>query len=405
MPGPASEGMIEATVEAIGEADGLLGGQLFTFLRVALAPTDTAILVESTNGWPDTGSVRVHQEVIRYESKTADTFNAVERDVVAVAVPRGGVVYNEGVHSEVESFKSQIVYPTATGENLLVLLRNHGLPVPPGLGDSELRAFGQFASYPPAGPLRTIADCLELVRPGQMRFGTVVAGAFGATLTLDGAGGGWPDMSGRLVRFLPPSANAGLYRIGNAKPIGGNVAHLIPAAGPYWDSASQIVTDANPAAVELVPWDLHEDPASPARFFVDALEFAGSSSIKGAAYLQGGELGVSVAASTVSTVHPILQVLGVFLAGDVERQGTNYWLSGSFLGSTITLGTPLPSATEPVFVDYGAADYTAQALPGPQVSGEFYFPFYLADPTSGLDDILYVVRAAGMLPVIQSIVV
>lgn len=58
---------------------------------------------------------------------------------------------------------------------------------------------------------------------------------------------------------------------------------------------------------------------------------------------------------TVTVAHtPIVSVVGVFLNSDPNRLGTNFFTGGSFNSSTgeVTLGTPLPSATEDVLIDY-----------------------------------------------------
>jgi hypothetical protein len=399
MPGPFPEGLIEATTEAIGESDGQLGGQLFTFLRAPLAPSDTTLLVDSTDKWPEQGNLRVGREIMRFENLTAfDEFTVTDRDPTAgITYPRGTIVYDESrIYSEIDSLRSQLVFPTATGEDLKALLRNFGLPVPL-LGQDQLRAWGQKAAYPVAGPLSTIADILEAIRPGQLRFGSSTAPD---VITLDGAEGGWPTpYETRLVRILEPSVNAGLYRV---KSISGLAATLIPAAGPYWDAGNAIVTEgATP--FELIRWDLWEDPGENNRFRIDLITFDAFSLIKGATFLQAGEEGVSTDATHVDTIHPINNVLGVFLRGDVERTGTNFFTGGSFLGQTITLGSALPGATTDVLIDYGSAEFTAQLLAGPNVNGELFFPFFLSDPSAAVAQSVEVVRAAGMIPVFSSI--
>lgn len=399
MPGAAPEGIFEGMAEAVGESDGQLGGQLFTFLRTPLLPADTAVLVDSTDKWPDQGDLRVGREIMRYENLTAsDEFTVTDRDPTAgITYPRGTVVYDESrIYSEIDSLRSQLVFPTATGDNLKVLLRNHGLPVPL-LGEDQLRAWGQKAAYPVAGPLSTIADVLEAVRPGQLRFGSSTAPG---TITLDGVGGGWPTpYETRLVRILPPSVNAGLYRVA---AISGLVATLIPAAGTYWDVGNAITTEgATP--FELLRWDLWEDPGENNRFRIDLITFSAFAAIKGATFLQSAEEGTSTDTTHVDTIHPINNVLGVFLRGDVERSGTNFFTGGSFAGQTITLGSALPGATTDVLIDYGSAEFTAQLLAGPNIDGELWFPFFLSDPSAAIAQSVEVVRAAGMIPVFSSI--
>lgn len=65
------------------------------------------------------------------------------------------------------------------------------------------------------------------------------------------------------------------------------------------------------------------------------------------------------AASTTLVILPNtsatgITIDGVFLRSDTNRTGTNYFSGGSFDPATfkITLGSALPSANEPIFVDY-----------------------------------------------------
>lgn len=68
-------------------------------------------------------------------------------------------------------------------------------------------------------------------------------------------------------------------------------------------------------------------------------------------FLTANAAGMVVLPNTSATG---ITIDGVFLQADVARQGTNYFTGGSFdpASLTITLGTNLPSANEPVFVDY-----------------------------------------------------
>jgi hypothetical protein len=402
-------GVIEKLCESLGEDDALLGGMLYTYLTAPLAPSDVTLNIESVHDWETFGDVRIGQEKMRYESVTDTTIGVVERHPNAQPYPVGTPVINiSRRYSQVDQVRNTLFYPTAEDEYLDVLLRNHGLPVPL-LEEDQRRAFGIFASYPPAGPLRTVADMLTTVRPGQMRYGDVEP-VSAHTIRLDGTGGGFPGgqfgWQGRLIRILEPSANAGLYRIQYI--LGDNVtAKIHRAAGPYWSGSRNPppgLSQETGVAFELVIWDVWEDPTEQAKFHVDLLEISAAASAKGATYLQGGEPATSTTSTSVTVLHDINQVLGVFLRGDVERDGTNYFTGGSSLGKVITLGTALPSANEDVFVDYGA-EKTAQLLVGPHVDGETYYPFYLSGPSGVYEDILYVVRAAGYIPVVTTVVI
>jgi hypothetical protein len=247
------------------------------------------------------------------------------------------------------------------------------------------------------------------VRPGQIRYGDVEPVTVN-TIRLDGAGGGWPGgqtgYQNRLVRILEPSINAGLYRIQSVFA-DGVTAKIHAASGPYWSGSDHPAPGLVPessVAFELVIWDVWEDPQEQCKFHVDLLELSAFASAQGSTYLQGGEPATSTSTTSVTVLHDINQVLGVYLRGDIERQGTNYFTGGSFLGKVITLGTALPGATTDVFVDYGA-ETTAQLLVGPSEDGTTYYPFYLGGGSSVYEDMVYVVRAAGFRPIFNTVVI
>ncbi len=64
------------------------------------------------------------------------------------------------------------------------------------------------------------------------------------------------------------------------------------------------------------------------------------------------ETHVSTDSTRVTVEHPARHVQGVWLATDPNHTGTNYYTGGSFAGTTITLGTPLPGAHVNVEVLY-----------------------------------------------------
>lgn len=391
MPTAFPQTVWDSLNEGVGKIDTDLGGRLYTFLAAPLAPTAATVEVDTTLGWPSSGKISVGGELIAYASKTATSFAAVSRAPAAVQQPHGAIVYDQSaIRSEVESARSQVVLPTATGQYLKNLLANHGLPVPGGFTDAQLRAYGQYCSHVAAGPLRAVFGGLDAVLAGPMFTGTVPSAT---TVTL-GVGQVWPAIRGRLIRILAPAKSAGVYRI---RSIAGQTATLETAAGEFYDGAA---LTAETAAWEAMPFDLYEDPQLPGNFCVDVLKFQQFANVAGAAFLQGGEPRTSTDATHVTTLYPILQVLGVWLAGDVARTGTNYFTGGAFVGSTITLGVPLPAAQTAVLVDYGSVAYNAQLLIGPQTDGKTYYPFYLTDPAAFAGPVLSVVRAAGCLPVI-----
>lgn len=399
MPSIAPTGAVEALVEAVGYELTDIGGRYFTFLRAQLLPTDSVITVDSTYRFPEQGIVRVGQELIVYAAKTATTLIAVARAPNAVTYQTGKPVYEASqTVSFQDSARMQMVLATATGQYLRAWLGNFDLPVPNGFSEPQLRAYGRTCAYPVAGVRGTIAYVLGQVLTGQMHGARVLGGQLVLTDSTT-----WPAFAGRLVRILAPAKTAGLYRLGSL--IDSVTAVLDPAAGAFYDSADGIADEAA-VAVELVPWDFWEHPSEPCTFRIDVLKFGASAGVKGAAYLQGGELATSTAdASHVTVLFTPNQVLAVWLATDTLRSGTNYYTGGSFTGKVLTLGTALPGAYTPVIVDYGSISYTAQALPGVATDGTTYFPFYLSAPDAGIATVLDVIRAAGYLPKISMVTV
>jgi hypothetical protein len=390
MAGPAPMGIVESFVAAHGDEMTDLCGQRLTFLAAPLGKTDTTIVLDSTYRWPDSGFIRIGQERIPYGARDATHVYATARAPDAVAYPTGKLCYEDSrTVSLIDSARMQMSAAHATGKYLKAMISNVGLPLPPGLTDAQLRAYLRVGGYPAAGPRRTIARMLTAVLQGQLRTCSIVSN----TLVLTD-GSTWPAIAGRLVRVLSPSSQAGLYRLGSL--VSTTVAKLDPADGTYYDAG--LLADATDVPIELVPWDLWEHPDEECRFHIDLLRWGDFVGIEGAAYVQGGEQATSTDVTHVTVLAEPLQVLGVWLATDVLRSGTNYWTGGSFAGPIITLGTALPGATTSVIVDYGAAEYTAYALPNASIDGTTYYPFYLTDPSMGLSVVIDVVRAAGYLP-------
>ena len=426
MPSKAPQGNFESIVESFGRVDTRIGGRLYSFLRSPLGVTDTTITVDSTHEFPQTGTLLIGTEKISYTKTSPTTFTCTDRAADAVTKVRGTPVYDASrSYSESDSVRSKTYIDTADGIYLTRALRNYGLDAIDGVDDQQNRDFGKYASFPVAGRLRTVVEGLGKVLLGQMRTADINAGA--GTLTLTGTFGGvasvWPLVNGRLVRVLAPAKSAGLYRIQEVGT-GGNpaAAKFVQAAGTYWDSGSQVQTES--VAIEILRFDVWEHPlhetttlgvtsAVPTnercRFHIDILKFGGASTIKGAAFIQAGELATSSAATTVTSKYTPTQVLAVWLASDVGRTGTNYFAGGGFVGTTITLGVALPAAVTPVIIDYGAAQFTAQVMSDASVSGDIplnYFPFYLSQSGTAIaQHIVDVIRAAGQLPTITEYIV
>jgi hypothetical protein len=137
-----------------------------------------------------------------------------------------------------------------------------------------------------------------------------------------------------------------------------------------------------------------------------------SNSLRGKFFLNGGEPQVADGAGlTVTTTYPINNVLGVFDDDSDTRRGnrdgrTNYLNpGGTFLGSVITLGTPVGAAA-PLIVDYGAfeAHYLAEDETVRYPADGDFFP-YLSDPSAIVQCLLDQVRAAGVRVIVTATLV
>ncbi len=137
--------------------------------------------------------------------------------------------------------------------------------------------------------------------------------------------------------------------------------------------------------------------------FVD-VEIELSTDIRGRFLLNGGERRTTTGLNTVDTAYPINHVIGVYDDTPLTRRGfrdgfTNYLEpGGTFLGSTITLGTSPGAAGTAVIVDYGAfeAHYLAQDETVRQDLLQQDRWAYLADPLLSAKCLLDQIRAAGI---------
>jgi hypothetical protein len=143
--------------------------------------------------------------------------------------------------------------------------------------------------------------------------------------------------------------------------------------------------------------------SNPFVVFVE-IAIALSTDIRGRFLLNGGEPALTTGANSVDTANAINHVIGVFLDTPLTRRGfregfTNYLNpGGTFLGSTITLGTSPGAAGTAVIVDYGAFDahYLAADETVVQDAGQGDHWAYLADPLFTARCLLDQIRAAGV---------
>lgn len=400
---------IQAALEAMGESDTMIAGHLETRLREPLAWDDSVVEVAATNRFPSPTTIAVDGETMDVTTLDGDTFTISERPDVLPSTPTinpGARVVDVGrMYSDLDMARAQMLINYATDKYLTIIGSNHGVPRPSFRGhaltitDERFREYLKVVMYLQAGPRRGIMRVLDALLPPLVLTADTSAGSpqrldFGA-----------PVLPFALQRSLV-RVDGVIYRILAIDP-SREWVDLWHIPGPTWAGAE--FGTASDVEVELLTWDVWEEPAVPGKFWIE-LYSTSSGQPFGATYMQGGEAQTSDSTTQVTVDHTITQVLGVYLAADTERTGTNYWVEGvsSFVGSVISGLTPLPSGSEPVLVDYGAIEpSTAQLLQS--ISDEnqpagAYWPAYLSDYSAIIGDaVLDIVRALGMIPVVRSL--
>jgi len=405
---------LRALLEAIGESDTLIGGSLETILRTPLAWNGATIEVVTTESFPSPTVLALDGEAITVTVLDSDTFTVVSRPLAHPATPivaPGSRVYDIGrVYSELDIARLQLLVNYATGDYLSHIGENYGVGRPGFRGsplfltDDLYREYVKIISFLQAGPRYGIMRVLYAMFPPTILTGTVHA-TNEVRVTFAGP-------------LLPKHLKRGLIRVGDdyhrivSIDPGRTWIDLSNRAGPTWSRAQ--FTLGTPIVVELIPWDIWEEPDEPGRFYIELYQTGIVGLPYGSTYIQGGEAQTSSNNVTVTINDTPTQVLGVWLSTDIERSGTNYYsLGSSFLGPVLTLATPLPGALTAVLVDYGAvAPGTAQVLEDvTDIAGNdienspvgTYWPAYLSNYSAYLTEsgVLELIRAFGALPVVS----
>lgn len=428
--------LLRAVLSALAETLAEFCGVYFTRLRAPLPPalagapvagSDTA-QVESTYGWPDSGTVVILGETITYASKTDITLEELGRDdSVSVTYPEGTpVVIWTRDRSALDQARRGIFVETAEEGFLDVVGGNVGVPRYLDADDELYRRMIRALAYLPGkGSPAAIDIFLDLILEGRgltSGDGTITNGNEISSIV----GGFTAGMVGARIRLY--SDNTHIYRIAEVTDDQNIV--LDTQGHIRWRGAN--LDDDTPVRWEVLPWDVHADPWAPG-VAVIILAGAQPDGPEGFAYLQGGEVVMADDTTHVTTNAPIRQVLGVWLATDTERTGTNYATNNNFLGNVITLNTALPGVVN-VMVDYGSVTHppsvspgvpgsatgagTAQLLKGvawrnpvgaSEVADEGYavesgaarYPLYLGDRVGYILALLDIVLMAGIRPEIR----
>lgn len=423
-------GPLRAVKEAIADMGNRAGGLILTRLTRDLppapfGPTPPAealeALVETTHAFPAAdGTIVCHGEEMFYETATDGTISGLVRnDAVREIRPKGEpvVLWTRNV-SDLDLARLALLVDTAEGDFLNVIGQNYGVPRYLDCPDDTYRRLIRALAYQAAKGSRTALEEIlgVLLEDKGITLDDGVVSRADRTLTSAAA----PFTAGMLdlrVRLRGTGRNADkILRI--AEVVSTSVVRFDPRGGLGWEPAD--LDDESDVPWDLVPYDVLETPYKPCTVIIRIVGAPPTSAL-GFGYLQGGEVVTSTDVDTVEVAAPIRQVLGVWLATDTQRHGTNYATTNQFSDSTITLDTSLPAANTEVIVDYGAINAptepptggvpgradgpaTAQLLESVDTlntgTPERY-PLYLGDRGGVLKAIFDTITVAGVIPELE----
>ena len=373
---PARTLQMPAFVSAVGQTINEQQGVIFSRLVAPLPPAqlgtspgpDSFVArMETTFAFPASGGVVVIAgETIAYAAAdytTATLTGLVRDDAVSVTYPAGtAVALYTGDVSNFERARSCLIVTTAEGRYLDNIGGNYGVPRWLDVPDVIYRRLIRTLAYQPGRGSRTaLGQTLDALLIGKGYLGTdgvvTAPGGFSSA-----AGGFTPGMAGLRIRLNGDDSK--VYRI--AEVTDANTLVLDPQGSSLEWVAADLLSDTG-VPFEVLPWDILPSPYRPGIAII-RINCAPATSPLGFAYWNGGETATSTTTTTVDTAYDIRQVVGVWLAADTMRTGTNYSTTNNFSGVTITLDTPLPGATTQVIIDYGSVTtptgVVASGLPG-----------------------------------------
>lgn len=421
-------GPLRAFKEAVADMGNRMGGLVLTRLLRDLPPapfgsTPAAealeALVETTYGFPASdGTIVCEGEEMFYETAADGTISdLVRNDAVRETRLKGApvVLWTRDV-SDLELARRALLVDTAEGDFLDVLGMNYGVPRYLDCPDDTYRRLIRALAFQAAKGSRTaLEETLGvLLEDKGITLDDGVVSRADRTLTSASA----PFTAGMVdlrVRLRGTGRNVKTVRIAEVQS--STVVRFDPAGGLGWSAAD--LDDESDVPWDLIPYDVIETPYKPCTVII-RIAGAPQQSALGFAYLQGGEAVTSTDANTVDVAAPIRQVLGVWLASDVTRSGTNYATTNQISGTTITLDVALPAANTAVVVDYGAINAPINAptggVPGradgpttaileadvnvrnPGTPPIERYPFYLGDRSGALKAIFDAITVAGVIP-------
>lgn len=452
-------GLLAAILDAIHGEDERIGGVQVTRLTTPLLAGEVGVMnVESTlrfgenvDGTPE-ALVIVAGEIIQASGRTATTFTGLTRGVGQTKIqnvhPITTNVYDFARNtSAMDHVRRGFLLDFAVGEDIDTIGRNLGMVKCPGLNDDQWREIIKRVAYMPKQPLDSFRQVLDVVFPGQFDLITdlltkpyIVRVEVSVTPGTDKSGrfflnsGEAQDTTGLTSvdtddpilssPHIGAAATGFIHEVSGAFHVDGETFILDDGVNPpvtfeYDDDASVVDTPTlrgipftaaddeeavrtttglrinNAPALDITPAFQPENDFG-IDLVNDALGVAGNVAIIETVadpgfFLTGMSGGVDVGP---------LGVFGVFDDTVLTRKGyragfTNYFTGGSFIGSTITLGSSPGAAGTPVLIDYIAfnAHYLAE---NEAVVNDADFYAYLGDDTEQIRCLLDMVRAAGI---------
>ena len=419
--------ILQAVLEALGEEDDRIAGQLTTQLTASLLRAGLTATVVTTIGFRPAGKLACEGEVITYTGITPTTFTGLARGqpgrngvqtLPADHTRIGTPVYDlTRQHSAMDRLRRALIVDFADGRDLDRIGRNYGLPRPKLLNgdDPNYRIYLKRRMYAPAATLNAIRSVLD----------AAIHGRWGFAVYED------PRRPGEVfVEFSNFPAN-GLE----------GKTFLNGSENRTSASLTTVTTAYAPTNVQAV-W-LREDPNRTGRNYYNLVNTNAQLSIvvPGWVVVPSGLLAGDVGrvlqlrgGTTALTDGPFYRIDEVDLAGNRVRVhaltlGTTgadgvavppvegampAWTAtegnvtaevfhgGSFVASTLTLRGTLPIHPQNLIVDYGAF-LSAQVLRRNSIKndgspGGVYWPLYLGDGgTSAAQGIVDDLTAAGVI--------
>ena len=450
-------GLLAAILDAIhGEDERIAGVQVTRLTTPLLAAEVGTMNVESTLRFGETldgggeALVIVGGEIILATGRTATTFTGLTRGVDNTNVPNVHPittnVYDYAQNtSAIDHLRRAFLLDFAIGEDINVIGRNLGLERCDGLTDEQWRELIKLVAYMPKQPLDTYRQVLDVVFPGQYDLITDLLSK-PYTVRVDLAVSPGSSKKGRF--FLnggEAQLTTGLLSVNTDDPIlpsthigNAAVGSIIEVSGGFHVDGENFVLDdgVNPAVtfeyddnasviqnpvLRAINFTAGDSDATIALTALVAINNAPTLAVTASpAGVNGIDLvndalgiagNVPITTTVADTVFAVsgmaggidvgaIGVFGVFDDTPLTRLGyrlgfTNYFTGGSFVGSTITLGSSPGAVGTAVLIDYIAfnANYLAD---DETIVDDDDFYAYLGDDTVLIRCLLDMVRAAGI---------